>query len=490
MRRSECDIVVVGGGPAGCAAAMLLARWGRRVVLLHRRSHRAALAESLPPSCWPLLETLGVQRSVSEAGFVHGRGNTVWWGGGGRRVEAFPHAAVGLQVLRSDFDRVLLECVGGVGVEVVDAVVTGVATEGNERRVTYSVEHEQRSIAAPWVLDCTGRAGVVAREGRVKDDRGPRTLALAAAWDAPNDWQLPDESHTLVESAAWGWGWSVPVSTTRRYFTVMVDPERSSIDGGAAIEASYALYLSRLPFLSHVAALGKQGGAAVACDASGYARDPVPREGVLAVGDAASFIDPLSSFGVKKALASGWLAAVVANTGLSTPRHRDAALELYRERESAYVAAASRDLAKLSSDAGTQGVDHFWGARASMAPDEHAHDVVDLFKADAHIQRAFDALKTRPTNRLIASEGLQRRLKPVVRGNEIALEPHLVLPRFGEAHRYVRNIDLVRVLQLASDEGDVGAMFGRYCAHAPGSSLPDFLGALAVLVGSEAAQFA
>ncbi len=53
----------------------------------------------------------------------------------------------------------------------------------------------------------------------------------------------------------------------------------------------------------------------------------------LLVGDAGSFIDPLSSAGVKKALASGWLAAVVAHTWLTQPEMRPHALGFFEDRE-------------------------------------------------------------------------------------------------------------------------------------------------------------
>lgn len=54
---------------------------------------------------------------------------------------------------------------------------------------------------------------------------------------------------------------------------------------------------------------------------------------MLLVGDAGSFVDPLSSAGVKKALASGWLAAVAVHTALVRPAMRDAAFRFFAARE-------------------------------------------------------------------------------------------------------------------------------------------------------------
>jgi 2-polyprenyl-6-methoxyphenol hydroxylase-like FAD-dependent oxidoreductase len=74
------DVAVLGGGPAGAAAARLLASRGHRVALVTRAPARPALAESLPPSVGKLLDRIGVRGAVDAADFVRATGNTVWWG--------------------------------------------------------------------------------------------------------------------------------------------------------------------------------------------------------------------------------------------------------------------------------------------------------------------------------------------------------------------------------------------------------------------------
>ncbi|MGH8161082.1 MAG: NAD(P)/FAD-dependent oxidoreductase, partial [Gammaproteobacteria bacterium] len=62
-----CDVLVVGGGPAGSATATLLARRGRKVVMLEKDRHpRFHIGESLLPRSMPLLEELGVLDEVGE----------------------------------------------------------------------------------------------------------------------------------------------------------------------------------------------------------------------------------------------------------------------------------------------------------------------------------------------------------------------------------------------------------------------------------------
>ena len=65
------DVLVIGAGPAGCAAARMLASFGHRVLLIDRPSTgRHSLAESIPPSANRLLVELGMKNAVDAAGFA------------------------------------------------------------------------------------------------------------------------------------------------------------------------------------------------------------------------------------------------------------------------------------------------------------------------------------------------------------------------------------------------------------------------------------
>ena len=100
-RHQDVDVAVIGGGPAGAAAATLLARWGHSVTVLTKMpSPGASLGESLPPSIVKPLAAVGLRKVVEAAGFYRSRGNTVWWGEGDGRSESFPSGARGYQVVR------------------------------------------------------------------------------------------------------------------------------------------------------------------------------------------------------------------------------------------------------------------------------------------------------------------------------------------------------------------------------------------------------
>ena len=495
------DAVVIGGGPAGATAARLLAMWGHRVALLTRPAPRPALAESLPPSCRKLFDRVGVRRAIDAAGFLRSTGNTVRWGADAERVERFADGELGYQVSRDVFDRVLLAEAAAAGATVRQrATVRDVAMgrgAGGGAIVSYDPGSARHRVAARWVLDCTGRAGLLARRGWRRPEPRLRTMAIAGVWERHDRWRLADVSHTLVESYEDGWAWSVPVSPTERHVTVMVDPALTTVAGRARLATTYHEELARTASMRALVEGAKMIGRPFARDASSYFAMRAGENGTLLVGDAASFVDPLSSYGVKKALASAWLASVVAHSCLSNSSLLTPALALYESRERAIYESLRRRLTELSREAAGAYADGFWRDRADAADaadpaDREPDGEADLaaLRADPDVLGALAELKQRPSIVLRPGRSLDRVRKPVVRGNAIVLEEHLVAPAFQDGVRYLRSVDLVTIVDLARAHDQVPDLFDAYNRAAPPAPLPDFLGALSVLVGKRMLAFA
>ena len=78
---------------------------------------------------------------------------------------------------------------------------------------------------------------------------------------------------------------------------------------------------------------------------------------------------------------------------------------------------------------------------------------------------------------------MSRTGRALVRGNAVVLEEHLTVPAFPNGIRYIRNIDLLTIAALAPRHAQVPDLFEAYNREAPPAPLPDFLGALSVMIG-------
>ena len=490
---SEWDVAVIGGGPAGAAAGGLLARWGHAVVVLTRPgSPSSLLGESLPPSTRKILDRIGVLEVVEAEGFVRSRGHTVWWGESEGRVEEFPDGEEGFQVLRSDLDCILLAEAADAGAHVKErATVAEVRLEGEAYRIEYAAIPARTgagrdALRARWVLDCSGRSGVVAREFR-RPEEGQATLALLGVWRRSEGWPVPDPSHTLVESFSDGWAWSVPISSQVRYFTVMVDPRLSAMERGGNLASIYRSEMAKAKRMAALLDGAAMEGEAWACSASMYSASRYVDGRLLLVGDAASFLDPVSSFGVKKALASAWRGAVVAHTALEKPDMERMAQEFHEVRERRVYASYALQAAEVFRAAGEDHRHAFWARRGRLDQDQEDFDEdgepnVERLKRDPEVLAAFDRLRRSPSIDLAPGDQLEVLERPTIIENEVALEERLSTPAVPSGLRYLRGIDVRRLLEISGHHSRVPDLFEAYCRIDKPVILPDFIGTLSVLL--------
>lgn len=485
---------MIGGGPAGATAGRLLAEWGHAVAILERPPARHSLAESLPPSVRKLLAHVGALERVEAAGFLPARGNTSWWGARDARSERFS-GAPGYQVLRRELDRILLAAAEAAGASVARGVtVRRVGIDPGRASVLEYVAASgaPRRLRARLVLDCSGRTGVLARRFRVRDP-GPATLALSAVWRNARGFPEVDPTHTLVEAYPDGWAWSVPLSREQRHVAVMVDP-RPEQPAGLRPPARYLAELARTTHLRRLLDGAARDGEAWACDATPYSARAFGGPGFLLVGDAGSFLDPMSSFGVKKALASAWMAAVVANTCLRHSQRAAAALALFAAREREMAAVYARESSRYVLAAADRHPSRFWQTRAAAAtalPAPPAGVASLAGGADApaaELRAAHLALKRQRRLRLRVGDGVQVEPAPEIQDREVVLVEAVVAPGLPTGVRQVRGVLLPPLLRLAPTCRAVPDLFEAYNRQAAPAALPDFLAALAFLVANRALQ--
>jgi hypothetical protein len=326
------------------------------------------------------------------------------------------------------------------------------------------VDSDAASYRARFILDCSGRTGIVARRGLRRADAGYRTLAIAAEWDCP-DWPEQDRTLTLIDSYRNGWAWSVPLSPTRRQCTVMVDADLISVR-----KASLAtLYRAELRKASSIEArLGRadQISEPWACDASLYRPVRAADSTALLVGDAASFIEPLSSAGVKKALASAWRAAVVVNTALNKPDMQSIAFDYHDRREQQVYQECLRRSAGFFNVAASAHDDAFWSvrARSSWESEKIADEgIADIRLVDeGAVREVFESLRDAPTLMLTPASHLELGRIAVIEDREVVMRDAVVVPGIGEPVRFVGGVNLPELIRIAAGCRDLPSLIASY----------------------------
>jgi flavin-dependent dehydrogenase len=498
-RGDHADAFVIGGGPAGATAARLIASWGWSVVVAHHGPRgRPSLAESLPSSTRKLLAFLGQLDAIEGAHFHPNRGNASRWGGERRDTRT---RDAGFHVDRSAFDAVLRREARAAGARVVEAIVRRVEI-GEPHQIEYAEEDGRlTACTASVVLDCSGRAGVIARRGFRRIDARYRTLAIAAEWDC-GAWPADEHTRTAVESYADGWAWSVPLSAARRQCTVMMDPKPcdgrrrpASLWPGQAgprrVQATYARELDKTQDIRARLAGARQTSMPWACDASVYDAPRAAEPGVLLVGDAASFIEPLSSAGVKKSMTSAWRAAVVTNTCLKKPSMVPTAVEFHAQRERQVYAECQRLAADFFNEAAAWHATAFWSARAGgPAPgavdDRDRPDTLHRGDESASVRLAFDRLRHAAQIRLRPASSLRFASIADVEGREVVLREGLVLPGDDRPVRFAAGVNLPALVRLATECDEVPALFSAYNTHIGPVPMDGLLTGLSLLVARHA----
>jgi len=341
-RTLTTDVVVVGAGPAGTAAAICCAQAGLDVTILEREAFpRDRPGETLHPGVEVLLRRLGVLAAVSSAGFLRHEGICVRWEGTSRFAAYGADRSglwLGYQAWRADLDGILLAraCELGASRHQPCRAVRPLVARGR----VCGVETSQGRVLARLVVDAAGAQHWLARQraiGLVR--RSPRLVARygyclmagakARACGSADDRErrsgdsqigasptdVPAPAPILAADED-GWTWIAQV-TPRLYTWTSLPLHARRTDPGRAPHA-----------LRGLEPHGQTRGA----DLSWRALADPAGPGYVAVGDAAAVLDPSSSHGVLKALLSGEAAADLAVKVLRQPAYEAQAIEHYTAR--------------------------------------------------------------------------------------------------------------------------------------------------------------
>lgn len=309
---SDYDALILGGGPAGCAAAIAARQRGMRVALVEAGAYAGPrIGESLPPDAGLLLRALGVWPRFADDGHAPCRGSASSWGDDRLGFNDFvlnPHGH-GWHLDRARFDAMLADeaAAAGVALHRRTRYRGHTARPGGGARVTLAGAGGERCVDARVVVDATGRRGLFARDRGARRAVIDRLVAIGGFCVARDD--AATSTLTLLEATADGWWYAAALPGGRRVVMVATDADLARQRGLGALPGwSAALAETR-----HVAAqLGAARPAAVQVwSAPSFALDAPAGPDWIAVGDAAAAFDPLSAQGIYKALDDGLAAAPI-----------------------------------------------------------------------------------------------------------------------------------------------------------------------------------
>ena len=376
---SRPDVIVIGGGPAGSAAATMLAVQGIRVILLEReRFPRDHVGESLLPASIPVLEELGALAAVQDAGFLPKWGATMVWGKDStpwswyfkETNRTYPHA---YQVWRPRFDSILLDNSRAKGVDVREGHrAIGVLFEDGRAVGVRFRDHAGREqvVRADFIVDASGQNGLLGRQLGLREwDDFFQNLAVYGYFSGGQPLPSPDETNIFIEAYPQGWLWNIPLPGGRSSVGAVVDTAVGQT--GIADVGARRFLMDQIAQAPHLAAMLRD--ADMTADPSvvkdwSYVSRSMVGDGYILVGDAACFVDPLFSSGVHLALMSGVLAAAWVSSAMKQPDIAGPAGLVYQEmylKEYRHF----RELARLFYSSNRTAESYFWEARRIVSGD-------------------------------------------------------------------------------------------------------------------------
>ncbi len=334
---SECDVLVIGGGPAGSTAGALLAQRGYKVVVLEKAHHpRFHIGESLLPANLPLFEKLGVADAVKAIGMEKWGAEFVspWHASQSQTFRFFDawdkSMPFSYQVRRSELDEILIRNAARLGAEVIEGCrVKDVAFAPDHSGATVQAQHDDgrtEDWRARFVVDASGRDTVLGKQFDIKR-RNPKhnSSALYAHFTGAARHPGQDEGNITIFWFEHGWFWLIPLADGATSIGAVVWPHYLK-SRTKPVENFFLDTIAMCPALAERLAQAALSSGVEATGNFSYACDSTHGPNHLLIGDAFTFIDPVFSSGVMLAMQGGFVGAETVDTCLREPARASAAL--------------------------------------------------------------------------------------------------------------------------------------------------------------------
>jgi flavin-dependent dehydrogenase len=318
--RTDYDVVIIGAGPAGCASATVLCEMGHSVLVLEREKFpRYHIGESLLPFTYYPLKRLGLLEKMQKSQFVK-KYSVQFVSVSGKASQPFyfstrypEDVAQTWQVLRSEFDQMVVDHAREHGALIKEQVTVTSLLKDGEKVVGVRTESKTEGVKeyrARIVLDCSGKESFTASRNnwRIRDPMLNKVAVWTYYEGAMRDPGIDAGATTVAFVPEKGWFWYIPQHDDRVSVGVVAEAKYLTRGGVKAPKDIFNREIEENAWIKEHLACGRQTGDYYITNEFSFHAKHCATEGLLLVGDAFCFLDPVFSSGLMLALKSGVLA--------------------------------------------------------------------------------------------------------------------------------------------------------------------------------------
>jgi flavin-dependent dehydrogenase len=343
-----CDVLVMGGGPAGSTAATLLTRLGRKVILLEKAHHpRFHIGESLLPMNLPLFERLGVLDKVQAMGVFKPGADFEADNERGYNTFAFKRAIgnsppYAYQVWRQDFDKMLFDHARATGADAREGHEVVTVEHSDARRSNVEVRTEDGQsyrITTRYVVDATGRDTFLSSRKRLRRKNIEHQSAAIFGHFRGAEYRLGEDAGNIsIYRFDHGWIWMIPLPNGVMSVGAVCRPGYLKQRKGRTVEFLLETLKQNEGVRRRIERAALIGDEVRVTGNYSYDSTRMGGLGWVMIGDAFAFLDPVFSSGVYLAMSSAEQAAAVVDTALHEPWRESGLLRRLERRHRAGMA--------------------------------------------------------------------------------------------------------------------------------------------------------